>query len=236
MNTLLIRLAAPLQSWGSESKFERRTTQREPTKSGVIGILAAALGRGREDCLNDLTALRFGVRVDQPGQIMRDYHIARSFKSKEMLERTYVTNRYYISDAVFLVGLEGDKHTLEMLESALLSPFYPIFLGRRSCPPTGRVVMGIRNKPLEETLEDEEWIAGEWYKKREKSCNLTLVLDSKELSANRRRDLPLSFSQDYRKHKYRYIDDIPDKVFVQYNANIATEHDPFDVTWESMEV
>ena len=43
MATLLLRLAAPLQAWGADSKFETRKTNREPTKSGVIGLLAAAL-------------------------------------------------------------------------------------------------------------------------------------------------------------------------------------------------
>ena len=45
MSTLLLRLAAPMQAWGAEAKFDRRTTQREPTKSGVTGLVAAALGR-----------------------------------------------------------------------------------------------------------------------------------------------------------------------------------------------
>ena len=49
MATLLLRLAAPLQSWGSDSKFETRKTDREPTKSGVVGLLAAALGLRRDD-------------------------------------------------------------------------------------------------------------------------------------------------------------------------------------------
>ena len=48
MATLLLRLAAPLQSWGADSKFEVRKTNREPTKSGVLGLLAAALGYRRE--------------------------------------------------------------------------------------------------------------------------------------------------------------------------------------------
>ena len=34
MATLLLRLAAPLQAWGADSKFETRKTGREPTKSG----------------------------------------------------------------------------------------------------------------------------------------------------------------------------------------------------------
>ena len=47
MATLLLRLAAPLQSWGMDSKFETRKTNREPTKSGVVGLLAASVGIGR---------------------------------------------------------------------------------------------------------------------------------------------------------------------------------------------
>ena len=62
MATLLLRLAAPLQAWGADSKFETRKTNREPTKSGVIGLLAAALGLRRDESegLARLTGLRFG--------------------------------------------------------------------------------------------------------------------------------------------------------------------------------
>ena len=76
MSTLLLRLAAPIQSWGNDSRFEVRRTGKEPTKSGVIGLLAAALGRSRADSLDDLCSLRFGVRVDQEGQLLRDFHTA----------------------------------------------------------------------------------------------------------------------------------------------------------------
>ena len=65
MATLLLRLAAPLQSWGADSKFETRKTNREPTKSGVIGLLAAALGLRRDDAagLARLNGLHFAVRA-----------------------------------------------------------------------------------------------------------------------------------------------------------------------------
>lgn len=45
MGTLLLKLAGPLQAWGVESKFDERRTLNFPTKSGVIGMVAAALGR-----------------------------------------------------------------------------------------------------------------------------------------------------------------------------------------------
>lgn len=67
MSTLLLRLAGPMQAWGTDSKFEVRGAGREPSKSGVIGLLAAALGRSRDSDLSDLNALRFGIRVEQEG-------------------------------------------------------------------------------------------------------------------------------------------------------------------------
>ena len=77
MAVLLLRLAAPLQAWGSNSKFIIRNTEREPTKSGVVGMLAAALGIQRNDDpkkLEPLTALRFGVRAEKEGRLLKDFH------------------------------------------------------------------------------------------------------------------------------------------------------------------
>ena len=133
MATLLLRLAAPLQSWGSDSKFETRKTDREPTKSGVVGLLAAALGLRRDDTegLARLNGLRFAVRADQEGSLLVDFHTAKS------RDTSYVTYRHYLQDAVFLAGLESeDEALLRELEAALRHPVYPLYLGRRSCPPT----------------------------------------------------------------------------------------------------
>ena len=84
MSTLLMRLAAPLQSWGVDAKFDRRGTERTPTKSGVIGLVAASLGRRRNENVMDLQTLRFGVRVDREGVLLRDYHTAKSKKERHM--------------------------------------------------------------------------------------------------------------------------------------------------------
>lgn len=71
MGTLLLKLAGPLQAWGVESKFDERRTLNFPTKSGVIGMVAAALGRSREESVEDLSKLKFGVRVDREGELLR---------------------------------------------------------------------------------------------------------------------------------------------------------------------
>jgi CRISPR system Cascade subunit CasD len=208
MNTLLLRLAAPLQSWGADSKFERRTTMREPTKSGVIGMIAAALGRGRDDDIKDLAALGFGVRIDQPGQMLKDFHTAQVLKEKH----PRITDRYYLSDAIFLVALEGEGRLLREIEQALLNPVFPLYLGRRSCPPTGKLVLGLRPKSLKDALSEEPWQAAPFYRKRFKTEDLTIVIDAEQPGALRRSDQPISFSQAHKKYTYRYIEDIPAAV------------------------
>lgn len=78
--SLVLRLAGPMQSWGSSSEFNWRQTDAQPTKSGIVGLLAAASGRRREDPIEDLLALRLGVRIDQPGTLLRDYHTVSDFR------------------------------------------------------------------------------------------------------------------------------------------------------------
>ena len=150
MANLLLRLSAPLQSWGSESKFETRRTEKFPTKSGVIGLIASALGYSREDSLEKLNALKFGVRIDHEGELIRDYHVAKT------KDTSYVTNRYYLSDAVFLAGIEtNDTAFLDEIETALKNPVFPLFLGKRSCPPTMPLFQGIRQTDLLTALRNE---------------------------------------------------------------------------------
>mgnify|MGYP000408735125 CR=1 FL=1 len=139
MATLLLRLAAPLQAWGADSKFETRKTGREPTKSGVIGLLAAALGlrRDEREALLRLTGLRFGVRVEREGQLLVDYHTAKTQDEKT----SYVTYRHYLQDAVFLAGIESeDAALLQQLQQALLHPAFPLYLAAGPVRPPCRSV------------------------------------------------------------------------------------------------
>lgn len=93
MSTLLLRLAAPMQSWGINSKFNRRTTNMEPTRSGVIGMLAAAMGVSREDSLDAFKILRFGVRIDQPGTMNRDFQVV--YQNPDDILPTWLTYPVY---------------------------------------------------------------------------------------------------------------------------------------------
>ena len=143
MPTLLLQSVAPLQAWDSHSNFGVRTTGREPSKSGIVGLLCSALGRPRSQSVDDLAGLRMGVRVDQEGHLLRDWHTAGKdgyLKASGSVERKNLitSTRYYLSDAAFLVGLEGeddDWALLKQVHSALNDPRWMLFLGRKSCPP-----------------------------------------------------------------------------------------------------
>lgn len=220
MSTLLLRLAAPMQAWGAEAKFERRTTQREPTKSGVTGLIAAALGRKRNESVDDIAALRFGVRADRPGELLRDYHIANRVKP----DPPYVTQRYYIADAIFVAGLEGDDELLEKIEAALQRPMYPLFLGRRSCPPSGRVSLGIRrNMTLEQALENEPLQLCASRMGASVPQRLRIVCESAagEHGMYFVRDVPISFSQEHRMFGFRRANEYEVPM-----PKRPTEHDP----------
>jgi len=219
MSTLLLRLAAPLQAWGTDSKFEVRRTNREPSKSGVIGLLAAALGLRRDADLSELSALRFGVRVDRNGEVIKDFHMAKAEKT------SYLTYRYYLSDAIFLVGLESENRSiLEKIERALRNPCFPLFLGRRSCPPTLPLVLGIREGALEIALREEENQNKELKSIRQSHRYIRLDCDVAEQEGAVVQDLPISFNPMKREFGYRRAKEIwlRDDVNTEESAG---EHD-----------
>lgn len=159
MATLLLRLVGPMQSWGTTSRFDERDTSKEPSKSGVIGLVAAALGIDREnwDDLAPITRLVMGVRHDRPGVPKRDYQTAQQIISADgsKVHETAVTTRHYLADAAFLVGLSGDDKVLLMqLHAALANPVWPLALGRKSYVPSEPVWMenAIVDTPLRESL------------------------------------------------------------------------------------
>lgn len=196
MPTLLLRLAGPMQSWGVESRFTVRDTAREPSKSGVIGLLCAALGRPRHEPVSDLTDLIMGVRVDWEGVLAVDYHTAQNvYKSSGGRPKdTELSRRYYLQDAVFLVGLEGkDNKLLNHLHQALHSPHWPLSLGRKAFVPGLSIWLpdGLQKTPLLKTLEGYPLQVN---KEHDESRQLRLVLEDPTGSLERQ-DVPLSFAE-----------------------------------------
>jgi CRISPR system Cascade subunit CasD len=173
--TLLLRLAGPMQSWGTQSRFKVRDTGLEPSKSGVVGLLCAALGWPRETDVTQLARLRMGVRVDREGSHKRDYQtVGGAHRKGERygvvtaeggLGGTVVSQRYYLADADFLVGLEGDAGLLREVDAALAAPVWQLFLGRKAFVPGVPVRLpdgpargpGLRDAPLTAALAEYPW-------------------------------------------------------------------------------
>lgn len=212
MPTLLLRLTGPMQSWGTTSRFDQRDTGKEPSKSGVIGLLAAALGIDREqwsDDLQALAALTMGVRHDRPGVPKRDYQTAQNIISagrSKVHETAAVTTRDYLADAVFLVGLEGsDRALLERAHAALQNPVWPLALGRKSYVPSEPIGLdgGVVDRPLLDALATWPWLAvpRKWEAIPER---LLVSIESSDGTGALRMDQPLSSFAE-RRFGARYV-------------------------------
>lgn len=224
----MLRLAGPMQAWGDSSRFVTRGTRQEPTKSGVLGLLAAAQGRRRSEPIEDLAGLNFGVRIDQPGELLRDFQVAISHDGKKSMPLSY---RFYLADSVFVAGVEGDSQLIQGLAEALANPAYPLYLGRRSCVPSGQVCLGVRETDLDSALRAEEWQAAPWYRNKQKAeiVGLSIVRDAlndeEKGDGDTVRDVPINFSPESREYSWRTVYR-PEQHFVRTPNGKATEHDP----------
>lgn len=208
MKSVLLRLEGPLQAWGTQSKLGVRTTDREPSKSGVLGLVGAALGMAREDraMLATLSSLTLAVRVDRAGLLLRDYHTAGGgrFRGQEHLvfgvKECIRSDRYYLQDASFVAALSGEDALIDRIARAVRSPHWPLFLGRRACPPSQPLFLGVvsagasfavRSAPLTDRTD---------------GGSLRVVVEvPPEEGGEPRYDVPLSFEEGARRYGLRYV-------------------------------
>lgn len=226
MSTLVLELSGPLQSWGDGSRFVRRATRPLPSKSGVLGLLAAAQGRRRSDPLEDLANLKFGVRQDQAGALVRDFQTAIDWRNGKSLP---LSQRYYLSDAKYLAMVEGDRNLLEGLAEAVRSPMFPLYLGRRSCPPDRPLFRGICEGSVKDAIENEPWVASSWWRKQQpQKVRLLWTRDATpgEKPDGSLHDVPVSF--DPRHRQYGWRDVVQNWLTVDNpEGRNMPDHDPF---------
>ena len=224
-SSVVLLLKGPMQSWDDRSRYKRRTTRPIPTKSGVIGLLAAAQGRRRTDPIEDLARLRFAVRVDDPGTLLRDYQTAQSWQTGG---KTNLVARYYLSDAAFLAAVESDDDGfIEALHSALRAPRFPLYLGRRSCPAPVNLALGVDSSDAVTALRKQPWMANERHRaQRSKNVALPIFRDAKPGEVGvAAQDVPVSFSQEHRQYEWRQVVEEAEPVRID-NPNGGV-NDPF---------
>jgi CRISPR system Cascade subunit CasD len=172
-NALAFYLDAPLQAWGASSRFQRRETEAFPTKSGILGLIAAALGIEKHSAdepeqLRPLAALKFSVlRVERKaGSVQRlsdfhtvgggydrkhpveSLHVARK-ASGGVCENAVITHRTYLTDARFIAVLEGGRDVLERCADALENPKWGVWFGRKCCLPAAPLSPVVASTPTE---------------------------------------------------------------------------------------
>jgi CRISPR system Cascade subunit CasD len=215
--SLALCFDAPMQSWGIRSHGTIRDTTTEPTKSGVVGLLAAALGAEREndELTAELAALDMTVRVDREGLLERDYHTTQNVPTTLGTgHRTVVSERYYLADALFLVILEGDRNLLQCLHDAVAHPHWPLYFGRRAFVPTRPLLTtdALRDQPAVHVVEHHPWLETQPHV-REAELRNTGRVDLRTVAdcpphteeAELRHDLPISFTQANRRFGTRTV-------------------------------
>lgn len=165
MKHLAIYLRAPLQSWGASSKFGDRGTLDAPTRSGLLGLLAAACGVDKNDEVRDrewlarAAKLSVAVLAFRRGDRMPDYHTvgARYDRDDPWQKRMIptkaedgspkkdatVTHRDYLADSVFGAVLSGDDTLVDEMATGLANPVWGVWFGRKSCIPTEPILAGV---------------------------------------------------------------------------------------------
>lgn len=205
-HVLLLRFAAPMQSWGMSSRFSIRDTAKEPSKSGVVGLLCAALGISRDEANEqneqfvEITKLKMGVRVLREGVPESDFHTAQKVAiadseikvtKKIKTKNTELSKRHYLADADFLVGLESkDLSLLENLQNALKNPKWQLFLGRKAFVPSEPIYFADNEKGLQSG--DCETVLSE-FEIESKSKEQRLIIED-ENGTEVRQDVPLDFA------------------------------------------
>lgn len=172
---LALWLDAPLQSWGFESRFERRHTGMFPTKSGVLGMICAAMGAGKgspreREILNGFTAPgMWVVRVPRnargrelPPRRLTDYHTILETRTaanpKPRKDQTVQSWRDYLMDARFVALLPGARAVAAEAAQCLHDPTWGVWLGRKCCVPATPVLVADANQSVFAT-RDAAWRA-----------------------------------------------------------------------------
>ncbi len=137
---IILHFEGILQSWGENSKWNKRSTSGFPTKSGIVGIISCALGLNRDDPkIEDISSrIVIGVRADRRGTIISDYQTVQGMPDlytadgKKRNNNTLVTPREYLCDSSFTVVIDADSVLIDEIAEAFMNPIWPVYLYPRT--------------------------------------------------------------------------------------------------------
>ncbi|HHC08393.1 MAG TPA: type I-E CRISPR-associated protein Cas5/CasD [Actinobacteria bacterium] len=218
-STLTFRIDAPLQSWGLSGRFSHKDTAREPTKSGIVGLIANAMGRDRSDPIGDLASVAVSVRVESEPRTVDDYRTVGSGNADALLrlhghdpddgyfapaagergarkKTPIVIHAHHLIDGAYLVALHGEPELLHRIATALDAPRRPVYLGRRGFFPVAPFEPAIVPHSAAATLRSTPWRPPAWWPEdRDPPAKLRLVEPAEPHEATAiRYDEPVSFA------------------------------------------
>lgn len=154
MDFLCFWLIGPIGAFGGPAGHEFRKTAQAPTRSGVLGLIGAAMGIRRDDGAEQSALRGLGVSVAtyRVGIGFRDFHTIQTVPSARIKlpksravalaalspdDNAVITRRDYVTDCAYGVAVWRRDDTAPDLESiahSLKTPVFVPFLGRKSCP------------------------------------------------------------------------------------------------------
>lgn len=220
MKTVVMRLEGPLQSWGIESKGAARGTLDFPSRSGVMGMILAAMGLGgsQEEMLERLSPGRMDViSWHRPGRQMKEMTdfqtvgtcydgkdpwqslmIPRKRDGKASSTAAKIIRRHILQDATFTVLLEVDDGIADDVATALSYPAWPLFLGRAAYIPSQFIYAGTSDSIKDAEILAEKVMEGydkDTIVREEDGCTPGAIVLT---------DVPLSFGKT-RRYCTRYV-------------------------------
>jgi CRISPR system Cascade subunit CasD len=147
MQTLILKTEG-LSAYGLQTFDVHRKVNHFPTRSAVIGLLAAALGieRTNQQKLFELSeSILVAVQVNNAGEKMMDYHTVQNFRSPDgkIQKGTKPTYREYWCDSEYTFAISAPCDLIQKLVLAVKTPKFTLFQGRKSCPLTRPLFEGV---------------------------------------------------------------------------------------------
>ena len=205
-----------MQAWGTRSRFEYRDTEREPTFSGIIGIIAAAEGLSRGADLSEYRQLVMTVRVDREGELDREFQTALDVVKANGGTETQIIHRDFLADAAFHVAVEGPDSLIKRIFTALHRPRYPLFLGRKSYLPSVPIVYPGKESYIDTDKDAVTFLCGlplatdlaisrDELIASDKTKKIRFVVPHTDSSVETRQDIPRNFDIYRRRYDTRSI-------------------------------